>query len=265
MKTAYLLTNQNNFSHIAYPSSSHPAATVKSGGCGPCAALMVVENLTANRYLMANWIKWVLSVGARSAGGTAMDVLGKAMAKKFALAYQTTDDPDVLMDHLKAGGMAVAHVAGAYGDWKGLFSTAGHFVTVLGLDSDGDVIVGDPDFRSGKFATGSLGEWRARYVEVEDQLVYVKKEYLQQDTLNREPHYYLFSQLNQGGSGEVAEERDRYLTLADVPSWGAPTVEKLLTKGFLKGVDADQLDLSRDMLRLLVIHDRAGLYADDGA
>ncbi len=106
----YLLTNQNRFEHIPYPSPSHPNATVKSGGCGPCAALMVVENLTPSRYLMKDWIAWVISTGARVSGGTDMGKLARAMAAKFGFALKTTDSEAELAAHLKAGGMAVANV-----------------------------------------------------------------------------------------------------------------------------------------------------------
>ena len=39
------------------------------------------------------------------------------------------------------------------------------------------------------------------------------------------------------------------------------TAKKLIDRGFLQG-DGQGLDLSRDMLRLLVILDRAGVFAD---
>ena len=49
-----------------------------------------------------------------------------------------------------------------------------------------------------------------------------------------------------------------YQTLAGVPDWGKPTVEKLVNKGYLTG-GAAGLELDRQMLRILVILDRAGL------
>ena len=62
----------------------------------------------------------------------------------------------------------------------------------------------------------------------------------------------------------------RYNTLGDLKNdqnnapYYLPTIEKLLAKGFLtgKGGEGDGLilDLSEDAVRILVIHDRAGLY-----
>lgn len=58
----------------------------------------------------------------------------------------------------------------------------------------------------------------------------------------------------------AAETAALYETLADLPVWGKATVEKLIKKGYLKGIGDGSLAISGDLLRLLVIHDRAGLY-----
>ncbi len=55
------------------------------------------------------------------------------------------------------------------------------------------------------------------------------------------------------------EDMKRYNTIEEVPSWAKATIEKLVKKGFLQG-DGNGLDLSHDMVRMLVIHDRAGMY-----
>lgn len=66
---------------------------------------------------------------------------------------------------------------------------------------------------------------------------------------------------------EVTEAmEERYNTVDECPSWARSTVEKMVDLGYLTGsgqVDSlgrpADLDLSRDMLRILVICDRAGL------
>ncbi len=45
----------------------------------------------------------------------------------------------------------------------------------------------------------------------------------------------------------------------NLPSWATPTVRKLADKGFLKG-DEEGLGLTFDMLRILVVLDRAGVF-----
>ena len=51
----------------------------------------------------------------------------------------------------------------------------------------------------------------------------------------------------------------RYQKLSEIPSWGKDTVDKLIKKGIIQG-NTKGLDLSEDMLRILVWNDRAGPY-----
>lgn len=51
----------------------------------------------------------------------------------------------------------------------------------------------------------------------------------------------------------------KYDRLEELPEWAKPAVEKLVQKGYLKGTDTG-LDLSQDMVRMLVILDRTGVF-----
>lgn len=59
---------------------------------------------------------------------------------------------------------------------------------------------------------------------------------------------------------EEDEDMIIYKTLNDIPDWGKPTVEKLLNKKAIQGDENGNLNISNDLLRILVIHDRLGLY-----
>ena len=48
----------------------------------------------------------------------------------------------------------------------------------------------------------------------------------------------------------------------NMPEWAKPTVNKLMRKGHLKGDDEGKLNLDDNMLRILVINDRAGIYGE---
>ena len=52
-------------------------------------------------------------------------------------------------------------------------------------------------------------------------------------------------------------EEVRYNTVEECPSWARKTVQKLIDKKYLDG-NGQSLDLSHDMVRVLVIQDRAG-------
>lgn len=45
----------------------------------------------------------------------------------------------------------------------------------------------------------------------------------------------------------------------NMPKWASPTIQKLVDKGILQG-DGEGLKLTEDLMRILVINDRAGLY-----
>ena len=58
----------------------------------------------------------------------------------------------------------------------------------------------------------------------------------------------------------VEEEIEmRFNKVEELPDWAQDTIKKLIHEGHLKGTGAD-LDLSLDMLRILVINDRAGAF-----
>ena len=48
----------------------------------------------------------------------------------------------------------------------------------------------------------------------------------------------------------------------NMPSWAKPTIIKLKNKGLLKGGDDGKLNLDGNLLRILVINDRAGIYGE---
>ena len=57
-------------------------------------------------------------------------------------------------------------------------------------------------------------------------------------------------------------KEERYNSLEEIAAkvdWATPTVRRLLDQDILEGTGAG-LDLSRDMLRLLVLMDRAGAF-----
>ncbi len=65
--------------------------------------------------------------------------------------------------------------------------------------------------------------------------------------------------LDAGQWEEFQRMLQRYDRPEDIPAWGRDTVEKLTERKILQG-DGQKLDLSRDMLRVLVMLDRAGNF-----
>lgn len=62
------------------------------------------------------------------------------------------------------------------------------------------------------------------------------------------------------GKTQNLEPQERFNNVAQLPDWAKPTIQKLVDRGILSGT-GQGLDLSLDMVRIFVIHDRIGLYA----
>lgn len=65
--------------------------------------------------------------------------------------------------------------------------------------------------------------------------------------------------------GKEADTMIRYRMPEDVPDWARQTVDKLVRSGWIRPEPDGSVDLSHDLVRMLVINDRAGLYPSDRA
>lgn len=62
---------------------------------------------------------------------------------------------------------------------------------------------------------------------------------------------------------ESEKNKDIYNSVDECPEWAKPTVQKLINKGFLEGIDDEgNLAMSYDFMRILVANDKAHLYGD---
>lgn len=78
---------------------------------------------------------------------------------------------------------------------------------------------------------------------------------LDDGTITGKANYYRYGAPKE----EDTKAKERYNTLDELPEWARPTIEKLTKRNILTG-GGKNLDLSLDMIRVFVIHDRAGLY-----
>lgn len=61
---------------------------------------------------------------------------------------------------------------------------------------------------------------------------------------------------------EKDREANLYNNIEECPAWARPTIQKLVNKGFLQGTSDGSLELTEDLIRVLVVNDRAHLYGD---
>lgn len=177
------LCNQREYADIGYPAPGYLTATIKSGGCGVCAAVNVVGALTGKCISVRVMRDLAVNGGARVSGGTDMRRLAQLIAQQYKLKYTTTSSVTELLAHLKKGGVAICNSAG-----KGMFSTGGHYVVALGI-LGGKLCIADSGLYTGKYSTAA----RRAKVSVSGDLIFADAATLDADCVGRYPRYYLFS------------------------------------------------------------------------
>lgn len=184
----YKYYNQRDYPNTPYPSPSSKTATVKSGGCGVCCGAMIVANLTGQAMDIPAFAQYSIKSGARVSGGTDMRRLANVICRDYGLKCETTNDSGKLLDHLTAGGMAVANVSGNRKGYTGVFSDSGHYVVVAA--AEGDMLsVLDPAMYAGKYnLAGRKGK-----VIVSGNVCKCDVSVLAKDVYGRSPAYYLFT------------------------------------------------------------------------
>lgn len=186
--------NQLGYPHIEYlhnvenGGAPEQRRNIATSGCGICSACMIVGNLTEVKPTVEEMRDLVYESGANARVGSRLRILGPAMAEKYGLLYDFTNDADEMMACLNDGGMVIANVAGDQEGYKGLFSYIGHYVVIL--KAEGTLLcVADPAYRYGKFDTE---ENRPRISRIEVPLVWTELKYMEEDVAARDIRYYLF-------------------------------------------------------------------------
>lgn len=177
------LCNQNEYPDLGYPAPGYLKATIKSGGCGVCAAVNVVGALDGKAISVRVMRDLAVNGGARVSGGTDMRRMAQLIASQYKLKYTTTSSVSELVAHLKRGGVAICNSAG-----RGMFSTGGHYVVALGM-LGGKVCIADPGLYTGKYSTAA----RRAKVQVSGDLIFADPATLDADCIGRYPRYYLYS------------------------------------------------------------------------
>lgn len=133
--------NDGNWHNHPYTSSNHPSATVKSSGCGPtCAAMVVSSNGTkVTPDQMCDFSK---QQGCRAAEGTSQ-ALFKKVADKWNIPYKALSSNDQMFQYAKDGWFVITVCSG------GLWSSGGHYILITGANKD-SVEVYDPYWYSSK-------------------------------------------------------------------------------------------------------------------
>ena len=169
-----------------YKSISYGSNSIYNSACGPASLCNALKALGLADVSIPTMCKLAVSCGARVNGGTVMATLLRETARKYHFTYSTTSSNAELLEHLKAGGVAILHNGSRYK----LFSNSGHFVTAAAASGQ-TITVLDSYWYSGKYTASSI---RRNYVSVVQKGV-IKTSLTQcgKATIDRSPSYYLIS------------------------------------------------------------------------
>lgn len=243
-------------------SASGESTTIGASGCGPTAMAMVLATWADKSVTPKTECAWALAHGYKAPRqGTYYGYFVPAAARYGLTARQLSwtniygNSKSPLHDQAKAevdkGNLVVACMG------KGLWTSSGHYVLVWAIEGD-TIYINDP---ASTRAVRTKGDYNLFRQQVKYYWV-IEKPVSNLDTDKEEPDMTKEEVIQ-----IMNEQKTVYDTIDQVPDWGKETVQKLTNKPradnpekmVLEG-EGDGLGLTYDLLRLLVINDRAGLY-----
>ena len=191
--------NQRKYPHIPYITRTNPddprhergkTTTVRSSGCGLCAAIMAADRLLPHcEITLQEAVSLSYEVEANQAAGTSYVKFAPAFAEKMGLHLEKSKDISELQRCLRTGGAAVILFAGDYEGHIGLFTHGGHYVTAISEEADGRIAILDPSYFEGKYEE----EGRQGKVEVVNGVIALcAPEIIEEETAPKPFPYWLF-------------------------------------------------------------------------
>ena len=165
-------------------------STIKSSGCGLCAAIMVADRLLPEyQFDLDDALALAYESGANRKRGTSYACFGPAFAEKMGLKMEATKDVEALRNCLRTGGAAVILVDGDRDGKVGLFTHSGHFMAIINEETDGRFAILDPSLSATKYEE----EGRKGRVEIRNGVIVLADgKTLEEETANRATPFYLF-------------------------------------------------------------------------
>ena len=166
------------------------STTVSSSACGLCCAVMAADQLIPNcSFDLTQAINLSYETNANHRRGTDYARFAPTFAERLNLRYKVGHELSDLHRCLKSGGVVVAHVHGARDGREGTFSHGGHYILVIGYETDGRLVILDPALETGRY---DIPE-RKDKVEIKcGYLVLANDQTLYEDRARNFPPYHMF-------------------------------------------------------------------------
>lgn len=199
-KLTYYSQADSRWGYIMYSNHGDKSQTIKSSGCGPTSAAMVVS-ASKGIIIPPTMARLFNDNGFRSDNNGTYWSAWPFVADFFEFGFYTsTSSYSKMISYLKTDknndGESDYFVVASCG--YGLFTTGGHYIALMG-DEDGKIEVYDPYLYSGKFNTASR---KAAGVKVSGTTAYVSESSFQKYANTK--NFWIYS--NDSGTTKKAEE-----------------------------------------------------------
>lgn len=138
-RPTYFLQGDSRWGSIRYSIMNDATQTIKSSGCGPTCAAMLINYYIDNKYSPVDCCAWCLEKGYRTENnGTAWGMF-KALAVKYGFNFLQTGSIDEAKKFMKNNKNAHCVCIMSKGNW----TSGGHYILCWKMD-DTNVYVNDP-------------------------------------------------------------------------------------------------------------------------
>ena len=174
-------------SNTSHPEKDHMThGTFARSGCGLASLIMVADRLLPGcQFDLRDAVQLSYDTCANRNAGTDMRYIAPVFAYQFGLELEFSDKIEDVIRCVTTGGAVVALSRGDHDDYVGIFTTKGHYVTVVGVNRSGELIILDPSWTPTKFDV----EGRQGKARTDGKIVYCAPEVLDADCAHREDFY----------------------------------------------------------------------------
>lgn len=134
----FLLQNDSRWGSLPYTVRNDPSQTIGSSGCGPTAVAEVLRSYGID-VTPVDTCKWSIDHGYRMPSGGTATAFIKAISESYGLKSEQIGTNNAALESTLRSGIPVVASMG-----PPTFTSGGHYITLVGLNSAGEVLVNDP-------------------------------------------------------------------------------------------------------------------------
>lgn len=260
-RPVWYMQTDKKWKNIDY-STTGENTTIGASGCGPTCMAMVIATWVAPDVTPVTTCAWSLEHGYKAKNQGTFYTYFKPQGEAYGIkTYQLTptniygksnsDYHEKAKAEVEKGNFVIACMG------KGRWTSAGHFILWYANDNK-NVLINDPASTAQNRNKASFDYFKSqvKYYFVCEKPQEIKKEDDEAMTVDEKN---AFDKLTK--RVETLEKQAMIYNYVDInmPDWAKPTIIKLVNNGYLTGTEQG-LGLTMDLMRLLVILDRAEMF-----